>query len=198
MHCAILSIIIISLDIAKRYFVPSVPVLWNSLPSNLRHIAHHVTSPPVSDHSTSLLLKNPPLSVFFSSCRFKLQVGARHHLAFRSSTSITQPFVPSSPTFIESLRRRYIEHTDIGSNTDEIQDGDNHMPCSMPCFTTSRHPHNCYESWDVSRVRPGVTSPKCNFNQASSVLWHEWVELWRRRHYRWAIYSYQIWRWLVK
>jgi len=51
------------LKIANRSYYHSAPVLWNSLPSDLPHVAHHVTpSPvlnsPVSDLSTSLFLKN--------------------------------------------------------------------------------------------------------------------------------------------
>jgi len=40
---------------AKRYYYHSAPVLWNNLPSHLRHVAHNVTPPilnsPVSDLS---------------------------------------------------------------------------------------------------------------------------------------------------
>jgi len=51
------------------------PVLWNSLPSDLRHVAHlvtpsHVVTTPVSDLPTSLFLKkvkNLSLSLFLSS-----------------------------------------------------------------------------------------------------------------------------------
>jgi len=50
------------LKITHRSFFHSATVLWNSLPSDLRHVAHHVTpSPilnsPVSDLSTSLFLE---------------------------------------------------------------------------------------------------------------------------------------------
>jgi len=48
------------LKIANRSY-HSAPVLWNNLLSDLRHVAHHFTSPvlnsPVSDLSTSLFLK---------------------------------------------------------------------------------------------------------------------------------------------
>jgi len=50
------------LKIANRSFYHSAPVLRNSLPSDLRHVAHHVTplptfNSPVSDISTSHFLK---------------------------------------------------------------------------------------------------------------------------------------------
>jgi len=58
------------LKIAKRSY-HSASVLWNNLPSHLRHVAHHVTpSPihsPVSDFSISLFLKKPSLSLLLSS-----------------------------------------------------------------------------------------------------------------------------------
>jgi len=45
------------LKIANRSYYHSAPVMWNNLPSDIRHVAHHVTPPvlnsPVSDFSTS-------------------------------------------------------------------------------------------------------------------------------------------------
>jgi len=60
------------LKIANNSYYRSVPVLWNSLPSDLRHVAHHVTpSPklnlPVSDLSTSFFYLHSPS---FHSCQF--------------------------------------------------------------------------------------------------------------------------------
>jgi len=62
------------LIIANRIYYHSASVLWNSLPSDLRHVAHHVNPSPiinsrVSDLSTSLFFKviNPSLSLFLSS-----------------------------------------------------------------------------------------------------------------------------------
>jgi len=51
------------LKIANRSFYYYAPVLWNNLPSDLRHVVHHVIlSPilnsPVSDLSTSLFVRN--------------------------------------------------------------------------------------------------------------------------------------------
>ena len=37
------------LNLSNRYFYQSAPVLWNSLPSHLRHAAQHSTSSPTSD-----------------------------------------------------------------------------------------------------------------------------------------------------
>ena len=50
------------LKISNRSFYHFAPVLWNSLPSHLRHTAHHSTSSPTSDSgipelSTSVFLK---------------------------------------------------------------------------------------------------------------------------------------------
>jgi len=64
------------LTIANRSHYHCAPVLWNSLPSDISHIAHHATlSPilnlPVSDLiPTSLSSKviNPSLSMFLSLC----------------------------------------------------------------------------------------------------------------------------------
>jgi len=62
--------------IANRSYYHSAPVLWNYLPSDLRHVAHHhvIPSPilnlPVSDLSTYPFLqkvKNLTLSLFLSS-----------------------------------------------------------------------------------------------------------------------------------
>jgi len=36
-----------SLKIAIRSYYHSAPVLWNNLPSDLRHVAHHVTPSPI-------------------------------------------------------------------------------------------------------------------------------------------------------
>jgi len=61
------------LKIANRYYYHSVPVLWNNIPSDLRHAAHHVIPPilnsTVFDLSTSLFLKKLKtyLSLFHSS-----------------------------------------------------------------------------------------------------------------------------------
>jgi len=65
------------LKIANKFSYHSAPVLWNSLSSDLRHVAHHVTSSPtlnspVSGLSTSLLLyvKKP----IFSTVLFLLSL----------------------------------------------------------------------------------------------------------------------------
>ena len=60
------------LKIANRSFGHSAPVLWNSLPSDLRHVAHHVTpSPtlhsPVSDLSNSIFHKRLKTHLFHHS-----------------------------------------------------------------------------------------------------------------------------------
>jgi len=57
---------------ANRSFYHSAPVLWNNLPSHLRHVVHHVTpSPitnsPVSDLSISPFLKKLKTHLFHSS-----------------------------------------------------------------------------------------------------------------------------------
>jgi len=61
------------LKIANSSLYHSAPVLWNNLPSDIRHIAHHVTSSPtlnspVSDLSTSPFLTK--LKTHFFHCSF--------------------------------------------------------------------------------------------------------------------------------
>jgi hypothetical protein len=61
------------LKISNRSFYHSAPVLWNSLPPDLRHFTHHLTSStpsfdsPVSDLSTSLFLKKLKTHLFHMS-----------------------------------------------------------------------------------------------------------------------------------
>jgi len=69
---ALLSPLVLIFLIANRSYYHSAPVLWNNLPSDLRHFAHRVTpSPilnsPVSDLSTSLFLKKLKTCLFLSS-----------------------------------------------------------------------------------------------------------------------------------
>jgi len=57
------SLITSRFKIANRSYHHSAPILWNSLPTDLRHVAHHVNPSPVlnspsSDLSTSLFLKS--------------------------------------------------------------------------------------------------------------------------------------------
>jgi len=55
------------LQIANRSFYHSAPVLWNSLPSDLSHVAYHDVSSPRLNSNVSDLLKSVFLSLLFSS-----------------------------------------------------------------------------------------------------------------------------------
>jgi len=56
--------IVSPLNIINWSFFHSAPVLWNSLPSDLCHVAHHVTPSPILNSPVSDVLKSLFLEIF--------------------------------------------------------------------------------------------------------------------------------------
>jgi len=99
------------LKIANRSFYQSAPVLWNNLPSHLRQVVHHVTSPisnlPVSDLSTSFFFKKLKTHLFHSSFPpksvFTYRLSQDWYLRYWPS------FVVSSHTYFATIHRHIIQ-----------------------------------------------------------------------------------------